>query len=69
MMSVPVRTDGKEFEFDKPSVLFELDPDMYPDMQFWGSFAAAPDGSGFALVKLAERDTAARNYLMLMIDW
>ena len=69
MMSVPVRTDGTEFESGKPSVLFELDPDQYPDMGFWGSFAAAPDGSGFALVKLVERETAARNHLMMKIDW
>jgi len=41
MMSVPVRTDRTEFEFGKPSILFELDPEQYPDMQFWGSFAAA----------------------------
>jgi serine/threonine-protein kinase len=69
MMAVPVRTGGTEFEFEKPAVLFELDPALYPDMQFWGSFAAAPDGSGFAIVKRAERATAARNYLMMKIDW
>jgi hypothetical protein len=51
MLSVPVRPDRAEFEFGKPSILFELDPEQYPDMQFWGSFAAAPDGTGFALVK------------------
>jgi Tol biopolymer transport system component len=69
MMSVPVQTGGAEFESGKPSVLFELDPEQYPDMSFWGSFAAAPDGSGFALVKLVEREAAARNYLMMKIDW
>ncbi len=69
MMSVPVRTGGTEFESGTPSVLFELDPDQYPDMGFWGGFAAAPDGSGFALVKLVERETAARNHLMMKIDW
>jgi serine/threonine-protein kinase len=69
MMSVPVQTDGTEFEFGKPSVLFELDPALYPDLQFWGSFAAAPDGSGFAIVKRTERETAVRTYLMLTLDW
>jgi Tol biopolymer transport system component len=69
MMSVPVRTDRAEFEFGKPSVLFELDPEQYPDMQFWGSFAAAPDGSGFAMVKRVERDQSARTHLMLILDW
>jgi hypothetical protein len=38
-------------------------------MGFWGSFAAAPDGSGFALVKQAQPEPAARTYLMLMLDW
>jgi serine/threonine-protein kinase len=69
MMSVPVQTDVTEFEFGKPSVLFELDPALYPDMQFWGSFAAAPDGSGFAIIKRTEPETAVRTYLMLTIDW
>ena len=69
MMSVPVRTDKAEFEFGKPSVLFELDPEQYPDMQFWGSFSAAPDGSGFALVKQVQRETSARTYLTMLLDW
>ena len=69
MMSVPVRTARAEFEFGKPSVLFELDPEQYPDMQFWGTLAAAPDGSGFAMVKRVERDQSARTHLMLMLDW
>jgi serine/threonine-protein kinase len=69
MMSVPVTIDGKEFEFGKPVVLFELDPEQYPDLRFWGSFAAAPDGSGFALVKLAEQRSAARRHLMMKLDW
>jgi len=38
-------------------------------MQFWGSFAAAPDGSGFALVKRVERDPSARTHLMMILDW
>jgi hypothetical protein len=69
MLSVPVRTEGAEFEYGTPSRLFELNPDEYPDMGFWGSFAAAPDGSGFALVKQAQPEPAARTYLMLMLDW
>ena len=69
MMSVPVRTDRTEFEFGKPSVLFELDPEQYPEMQFWGSFSAAPDGSGFALVKRLQPDSSARTHLMVMLDW
>jgi Tol biopolymer transport system component len=69
MLSVPVRTEGPEFEYGTPSVLFALNPDEYPDMGFWGSFAAAPDGSGFALVKQAQPESAPRSYLMLMLDW
>jgi serine/threonine-protein kinase len=69
MLSVPVRTEGPDFEYGTPSILFEVNPDEYPDMGFWGSFAAAPDGSGFALVKQAQPDSAARSYLMLMLDW
>ena len=69
MMSVPVRSDRADFEFGKPSILFELDPEQYPDMQFWSSFSAAPDGNGFALVKRTERDASARTYLTLMLDW
>jgi Tol biopolymer transport system component len=69
MMSVPVRTDGPVFEFGKPEVLFELNAERYPDLSFWGSFAAAPDGSGFALVKLLQPESGARTHLMLMTDW
>jgi serine/threonine-protein kinase len=69
MLSVPVRTEGPEFEYGSPSVLFELNPDEYPDMGFWASFAAAPDSSGFALVKQARPESAPRGYLMLMLDW
>jgi Tol biopolymer transport system component len=69
MMSVPVRADGPVFEFDKPAVLFELNAEQYPDLSFWGSFAVAPDGSGFALVKLIKPESGARNSLMLMTDW
>jgi serine/threonine protein kinase/Tol biopolymer transport system component len=69
MMSVPVRSEGAEFEFGKATVLFELDPVLYPDMQFWGSFAAAPDGTGFALVKREQPESAVRTYLMLKLDW
>ena len=69
MMSVSVRTDGPVFEFEKPEVLFELNAERYPDLSFWGSFAAAPDGSGFALVKLIKPDSGARSNLMLMTDW
>jgi serine/threonine-protein kinase len=69
MVSVPVRTDGKEFEIGKPTVLFELDPDRYPDLGFWSGFAASPDGSGFVLVKLSEERSIARSYLMMMLDW
>jgi serine/threonine-protein kinase len=69
VMSVPVRTDGAEFEFGKPSALFELDAEQYPDLAFWGSFAAAPDGSGFALVKRPQPESGARTFLMLMLDW
>ncbi len=66
---MPVRSDRADFEFGKPSILFELDPEQYPDMQFWSSFSAAPDGNGFALVKRTERDASARTYLTLMLDW
>ena len=69
MMSVPVRSEGAEFEFGKATVLFELDPVLYPDMQFWGSFAAAPDGTGFALVKRDQPQSAVSTYLMLKLDW
>lgn len=68
-MAVPVRADRAPFEVGEPSVLFELNPEEYRDLQFWSSLAALPDGRSSAFVKTPRRDTSARSYLMLMLDW
>jgi Tol biopolymer transport system component len=69
LMVAPVSVRDKQLEVGRATPLLDLSADDYPDVNFWGGLALAPDGRGLALVKKLPRTSQERPRLVLAADW